>query len=132
MEQLPDEIEDLILEYKRDIENCESRIQEALRMFLNIQASGYYVRSEIINVRGACQAWRAVSKIIDEAQRVIDIIIDEEITPQQIKKLVVLQRALDDSMVHAVILESLEPFTESESNPTNYYHTEHNVPPILF
>ena len=101
-------------------------------MFLNIQAAGYYVRSEIINVRGACQAWRAVSSIIDEAQRVINKIIDDEITPNHIENLVVLQRALDDSMVQAVIFESLEPFIESEEDSANYYHTEHNVPPILF
>ena len=132
MEQLPNEIENLIILYKRDLEDCEARIQEALRMFLNIQSSGYYVRSEIINVRGACQAWRAVSKIIDEAQRIIDNIIDEEITPQHIQQLVVLQRTLDDSMVQTLILESLEPFIDSEEDAANNYHTEHNVPPILF
>ena len=125
-------MEKIILDYKLEMEACEHRIEQAVTRFLDIQAAGYFVRSEIINVKGACRAWRAVCNIIEEAQQIIDKIMDDIIEESQVERLNYLQRALDHSMIRTVVLDSLKPFMEFQEDTPDYNSTQHDVPPILF
>ena len=129
MESVPNDIENIILYYKAEMEACEERIQHAVTRFLDIQAAGYF---EIINIKGACQAWQAVCNIIAEAQEIIDTILDDIILESQTERLIFLQRALDHSMIRTVVLDSLKPFMEFQEDTPDYNSTQHDVPPILF
>jgi len=131
MEQLPNAIEDIILGYKKGFEECEQRIHTALGTFLNIQASAFFVKDEIINVNGARDAYRAVENIIREAEFVITMILQEELTDKRIYRLRILQEALDHSMVQNVVLSSLEPFMDMHQYPPHHHHTESHIPPSL-
>ena len=132
MNCLPNDIENIIMEYKSEMEVCEERIQHAVTKFLDIQAAGYFVRSEIINVKGACRAWQAVCNIISEAQQIIDTILDDIIEETQVQRLTHLQRALDHSMIRTVVLDSLKPFMEFQEDTPDYDSAQQDVPPILF
>ena len=127
MDKLPKAIEDIILEYKTQMEDCEVRMHYALRMFLSIQASGCFVKNEITLSRGRSEAWYSVCKIISEASSVIDELI-HEFTVVRMERLFYLQNKMDNKIIHCIMLSSLEPLIDTESNSSQNNEAEANVP----
>ena len=127
MDKLPKAIEDIILEYKTQMEDCEVRMHYALRMFLSIQASGCFVKNEITLSRGRSEAWYSVCKIISEASSVNDELI-HEFTAVRMERLFYLQNKMDNKIIHCIMLSSLEPLIDTESNSSQNNEAEANVP----
>lgn len=127
MNKFPKAIELIIWDYKKQMEDCEVRMHYALRMFMNIQTSGFFVRNEITTSRGRSEAWFSVCKIISEASGVIDELLTE-FTKDNMERLFYLQNKMDNRIIHCIMLSSLEPLIDTESNSSQDDDTETNVP----
>ena len=125
---LPKVIEDLILDYKEDMEDCETRMHYAFRMFLNIQASAHFLRNQITTLRETTPAWFAVCKILSTATAVMQSLL-EEFTHVKMEELFDLQNSIDNSIIHCIMLCSLEPLVHSVEDSASDNEAESHIPP---
>ena len=126
---LPKVIENLILEYKEDLEDCETRMHYAFRMFLNIQSSAYFLRNQITESRGSTPAWFAVCKILSSATLVIHSLL-EEFSHVKMDELFHIQNSLDNSIIHCIMLCSMEPFVNSVNDTSSDDEHDANIVPL--
>ena len=129
MEQLPDDIQHIILDYKKEFELLEVRQEDARRHLCNIQASAHYVKNAYGCMQGA-QFSRMVDKIVEEAKFVVEIIMTEILTDHLLNRLQWLEDEINQYLVDNFLL-SMDPFDGVYDDPSENYHTEDNVPPRL-
>ena len=127
MNKFPKAIALIILDYKKQMEDCEVKMHYALRMFMNIQTSGFFVRNEITASRGRSEAWFSVCRIISEASGVVEELLTE-FTKDNMERLFYLQNKMDNRIIHCIMLSSLEPLIDTESNTSEEDYTETYIP----
>jgi len=127
MEQLPNDIEHIILDYKKEFEEFKGRQEDAVRHFFNIQASAHFVKHEYGRLRGLTFE-KMVDQIVAEAQFVLEIIMNEILTEHLMQRLKFLEDEINQYMVDNFLV-SIDPFDSVYENTPEHYHTEHNVPP---
>ena len=129
MEQVPNAIEDIILDYKKEFELLEVRQEDAIRYFFNIQATAHFVKHEYGHLRGPTFE-KMVDQLVAEAQFVLEIIMNEILTDHLLKRLRWLEDEINQYLVDNFLI-SIDPFDSVYENPPEHYHTEYNVPPGL-
>ena len=129
MEQVPNAIEDIILDYKKEFELLEVRQEDAQLHFCNIQASAHFVKNAYGCLHGAHFS-KMVDKIVEEAQFVVEIMMTEILTDHLMRRLQWLEDEINQYLVDNFLL-SMDPFDGVYDDPSENYHTEDNVPPRL-
>ena len=112
MESLPQELEELIFRYKKDFDDCEQRIHEALNVFLNIQGTAFYIKNEIQGKADLRITSQTIDFLLSLTRDLIDDILENTITTCKEHRLRMLQDSIESSLVRSVVYNNLEPLTQ--------------------
>ena len=124
MDELPSELENLILSYKKAFEKYEDRIHEALNVYLNIQGTALYIQREIAGKQELRMTFQTIDFLLTLTQDLINDIIENSMTTYKLQKLRMYQDTMESSLVRSVVYSNLEPFGNFEQNPADLpqYH----------
>ena len=117
METLPNEIESIIMDYKQQIEEAELLFEEAIRVFIKIEKTGFYIKTDWSQPPN-----RTVDNIIENAEHLIDTIIcRERVTPKMILELIALLDDMESCMIRTAVFSHLEPLMNLYDEVTRNY-----------
>ena len=133
MEQLPQDIEAIIMDYKQELEDCEEKISNALEIFFLIQNRVDEILDDLKVCR--CTHSRRLCKvllsIISEAMRITaNVLKDEAVSGFQLQTLLNLQHETFVEIMDSVLHPFFVHMTEMPQEPTYNDTTDEDVPQL--
>ena len=133
MEYLPRDIDEIIMEYKQEFEECEQKISNALEIFFLIQSRV----DEILDDLETCkcnhskQLCKVLLSIIREAMRITaNVLKDESVSDFQLQTLLNLQHETFVEIMDSVLHPFFVHITEMPQEPTYNDTSNEDIPQL--
>ena len=133
MEELPHEVEELILSYKFEFEECERKISNALEIFFLIQSrvEGILDDLKLCQCTYSKQLCKILLSIIGEAMRITTCVLEEEsVSNFQLRNLLDLQHEVFVEVMDSVLHPFFVHMSEMPHEPTQNYTGEEDIPQL--
>ena len=127
---LPKDIEDLILDYVREMEELEINVAEALRLYDDLERTATQCLRQLDHVPSICRARSAVRILVRIAKTITDEAVGGEMSVHRLKSLHRIHSCLEFTQLRALLFAT-EIGTDIIEE-THYNHYFQNLLPHSF
>ena len=127
---LPWVIEDLILEYKCEMEELETNVYEAVRLYDGLETTAAQCLLQLESVPSICRARFAVRILLRIAKTITDEAIGGNMTPCKLKSLRRINSCLEFTQLRALLFAT--ELGNDIIEETHYNHHFQNMIPHTF